>query len=474
MELSEILDEFPKKRIVVIGDVMLDKAIYGDASRISPEAPVQIIKVEKEVYGPGGAANVAANIKSLKGEPILFGFTGKDEASKTLSKVLEERKIRYFFDETLRTTVKARIMPRNHQIARLDYEETSEKRFSDRILKKLEEEINNSDLILLSDYAKGTITEDLISFLKTKKKKIIVDPKPQNTSLYYNSFLITPNENEALQMSMKNNFQSAGIYLKEKLNCHVLITLGEKGMALFQNNSLDREIHIPTYAKDMKDISGAGDTVIATLSLSLASKASLEEAAIIANHAAGIAVGRAGVYQVQLNELKRMFFGEEEKLKTFDELYQIVMDLKESKRTIVWTNGAFDVPHAGHLKCLKEAKDEGDYLIVGLNSDSSIRKIKGPHRPTNPEDKRVEFISSLPWVDYIVIYSEPDTTRYLSAFKPDIYAKGGDYNIDTINQDERKIVESYGGKIAFVGGSKIDSTTDIIKRIVEKNKKSLK
>lgn len=460
--LKKILDNFKQKKITVIGDVMLDKTVIGDVSRISPEAPAPVIKVKEEFYTPGGAANVAANVSSLGGNVSLFGFVGKDNNAKILSEILFDKKIRFFLNENSKTTMKERIMlRRNYQHSRLDYEETSSKKFSPENKDIMKREINNSDIILISDYAKGVITEDLMNFLNSTGKKIIIDPKPKNLFLYTNSFLITPNEEEALEMSKKDNVHDAGKYLKETLNSNILITRGEKGMSFFSGN----EIEIPTVAKEVYDVTGAGDTVIAALSLSLASGASFEEAIIIANHAAGIAVQRAGTYQVKLSELEKEIYGEGRKLKTLEELSSIVKDLKRKNKKVVWTNGCFDILTCGHTKYLAKAKEQGDYLIVGLNSDLSVKSIKDPSRPINSENTRAEILSSLSCVDYIMIYSESHPIRYLSLLKPDIYAKGGDYTLNTINQDERKIVENYGGKIVILNVGEDISTSKLIERI---------
>ncbi len=460
MGFLEVLGNFPKKRVLVIGDVMLDKTIIGDVSRISPEAPVQIVNVRKEVYEPGGAANVAMNVSSLGGNVSLFGFVGKDDSAEILSGILNEKRVKCFFDKNSQTTVKLRVRSGNHQLLRLDYEETSPKNFSPQTLELMKEEINNSDIILLSDYAKGTITPDLMNFLKYFNKKIIINPKPKNMNLYSNSFLIICNEKEALEMSAKQDVNIAGKFLRENLKCNIIVTRGERGMMLFS----DIEKDISTDAKEVYDVMGAGDTALAALSLSLISGASLEEAMIIANKAAGISVSKVGTYQVKLEELRGRIFGEEGKIKTFDALFDTVWDLKRKGKRIVWTNGKFDILHSAHVKYLKKAKESGDYLIVGLNSDFSFKRVKG-REPINTELQRAEVLSA--YADAIIIFSESDTTRYLLSFKPDIYVKGGDYDVNTINQEERKIIEGYGGKILIVNVGEDTSTSRIIQKIRE-------
>jgi D-beta-D-heptose 7-phosphate kinase/D-beta-D-heptose 1-phosphate adenosyltransferase len=459
--LSEALKNFSAKKITIVGDVMLDKTIFGEVSRISPEAPVPILKVEREDYELGGAANVAANVSSLGGNTSLFGFVGKDKYSKILLSLLKERKIKPFLDKNGSTTLKVRIKSRNQQIVRMDYETNLLNEFSPEILQKMQKEIRDSEIILISDYAKGTITHNLMEFLKSQGKRIVADPKSKNINFYSDVYLITPNEKEALEMSGQKDVENAGRYLRRKLDCNVLITRGERGMFLFA----EKEIEIPTYAQEVYDIVGAGDTSIATLSLSLAAGVSLEESVIIANHAAGIAVSKAGTSSVRLNELERKLFGGEEKLKYFDELSKIISDLKKKGKRMVWTSGCFDLLHTGHIRYLKEAREKGDYLVVGLNSDSSVRKLKGQSRPINPEKERAEVIFSLPWVDYVMIYQEPTSTKYLLKFQPEVYVKGRDYTLETLDQGERKAVEDGGGRIELINVEKNNSTTKIIEKI---------
>lgn len=465
-KLVDILKKFSEKKVVVIGDVMLDQDIYGHVSRVSPEeesAPV--LKVDNDVFVLGGAANVASNISSLKGTVSVFGFVGNDQAGRIMKNLFEEKGITYYLENNSITTLKIRPKGRTRQIMRIDYEDCSKKIFNPALKEKMQKEIISSDIILISDYAKGAITKDLMNFLKEYSSKIIVNPKPENKYLYKNVFLIIPNKKEALEMSNKKDFLSAGRYLKKNLNSNVLITLAEKGMILFS----DKELEIPTQAKEVYDVTGAGDTVASTIALSLASGSSLEEAAILANHAAGIAVSKYGTYNVKLNELERVLLGEEGKLKTFSELVDIINDLKRKGKTIIWTNGCFDILHEGHINYLKKAKELGNYLIVGLNSDESVTKLKGKDRPIRPEQARAEILSALQFVDYLMIFPENSVEKYLYKLQPQIYVKAGDYNIKKMNQEERKAIESYNGKITFIPVESNISTTKIIESI--KNEK---
>ena len=315
-KLLRIIEQFSNKKILVIGDVMLDKYIWGEVSRVSPEAPVQVVKVDKESYAPGGAANVASNVASLNGTTYMIGLVGNDPANKMLISELNSRQINtegMVEDKNRPTIQKVRVIGKGQQLLRFDYEngnyldERMETKIFDFVLKR----IQNIDAIIISDYAKGIITknlaEKLISLANEKKKIIVIDPKPKHKHFYKNATLITPNNNEACEMlnieeKDDNDLIKAGKSLLENLNSALIITRGEKGMAIFEKNN---EItNIPTKAKEVYDIVGAGDTVVATLALALASNATLKEAATIANYAAGVTVGKVGTSTVITDEIK--------------------------------------------------------------------------------------------------------------------------------------------------------------------------
>lgn len=317
-KLSKIVDKFKEKNILVLGDLMLDKYVWGDVARISPEAPVPVVDVMREEHVPGGAANVASNISSLGSNVCVMGIVGKDETKEKLTKELIERKIDtgcLITDESKRTIQKVRVFGRNQQLIRFDYEKKGyiSKNTEVRVISMLKEKIKNVDAIIISDYAKGTVTRNIIDELKKMCKKedkmIIVDPKPFHKRFYENVTLITPNHAEAHKMAgigeLKNedeDIKNLGNKLIEELKSNILITRGEKGMSLFEKSG--KVSQIPTFAKEIFDIVGAGDTSVATLTLALASGANFEEAAIIANHAAGITVGKVGTSTVSLEELK--------------------------------------------------------------------------------------------------------------------------------------------------------------------------
>ncbi len=310
--LEKILNRFIGKRVLVIGDVMLDRYSVGCVERISPEAPVPIVKVTKEYFKIGGAGNVAANIVSLGGTAILFSFVGNDSAGGILKELLTKNGIEFNLEEDCSTIEKHRILGNNQQMLRVDKEEIREKRFGETNRSALIEIAEDVDVIVVSDYAKGAITEDLISLLRRYNDKVIVDPKPVNMELYRNMFLIKLNRKELFEMTGngKLTLEEAGLKLKRLLNSYVLVTQDSEGMTLFS----EKIVAFPTFAREVYDVTGAGDTVAAALALAIASGSSLDEAAIIANYAAGISIERIGTYAVGLGELKNKILFEEEKV----------------------------------------------------------------------------------------------------------------------------------------------------------------
>lgn len=466
--IEDIITNFAGKKAVVIGDVMLDEYIEGDASRISPEAPVPVVKIQKEIYELGGAGNVASNLRSLGADVSLFSCIGNDENGKKLKELFQVKEIKTFFSECSQTIKKTRVICRGTQLLRIDKEEDSSKKFSDIIKLKLKEKCAEADIIVISDYAKGNITEEISEILKEFREKVIANPKPQNKRLYKGFLLISLNEKEAEEMSKEKNVYLAGQILKEELGSNILITRGEKGMVLF-SHKMPEAFDIPTYAKEIFDVTGAGDTAVSAIALAIASGSTLNEAAIIGNHAAGIKISKRGTYSVTLEELRERISGEENKIQTLEQMKKIVEDLKRKGKKIIWTNGCFDLLHQGHVRYLKETKKLGDVLIVGLNSDSSIKRLKGPERPIQSESERAEILSSLDSVDYVVVFPEINAVNCLNELKPSIFAKAADYNISTINQDEKRVVESYNGKITFIDIVEGKSTTSIIERIKKAN-----
>ncbi|MBU0628039.1 MAG: D-glycero-beta-D-manno-heptose-7-phosphate kinase [Nanoarchaeota archaeon] len=307
-KLTNILNNFKGKKIMIIGDIMLDKYIFGKVERISPEAPVQVVEVEKESYVPGGAANVANNIASLDGNAYMVGIVGDDQQGNLLIKELNERRIDtngIFIAKDKPTTQKVRVLGQKQQLLRIDYEkkEYINKETEDSIINFIKNK-KEIDAIIISDYAKGVITQKLVDEIKTisKNKIIIVDPKPKHLNFYKDVTLITPNTKEAIEMTGIEDIESTGKHLLKQLNSPILITRGEKGMSLFEKEEIT---NIPTKAKEVYDVSGAGDTVVAALTISLTAGATLKEAATLANHAAGIKVGKLGTSTVTIDEIRQ-------------------------------------------------------------------------------------------------------------------------------------------------------------------------
>ena len=314
---SEILQKFNGKRIIVIGDCMLDKYIWGDVSRISPEAPVQIIEVQKESFAAGGSANVAMNAAVLGAKVLMVGITGKDEGREQLIFILKEKGIDVsgmFIEDDKPTTLKVRIMGRSQQLLRVDYEKRAHAHpdIEKKILAFVEDKMKEADAVIVSDYAKGVVTKKLMAELIQKAKKqgviVVIDPKPQHRALYKGATVITPNHLEACQMANAEvgngeEIEEIGRSLSKELDASILLTRGERGMSLFEKERAS--LTIPALAKEVYDVTGAGDTVVATLALSLCAGASMKDAAILANHAAGIKVGKIGTSTISMQELKK-------------------------------------------------------------------------------------------------------------------------------------------------------------------------
>ena len=462
--LDRILESFKERKILVVGDLALDSYVEGDVENISPEAPVPIFRIQHQYHELGVAGNVASNISSLGGQVCIFSFIGEDREGEILKKLLEERGIEYFLENDSITTTKTRVTARGQQLMRLDKENRNKKTFDSRIKYNLLTKAGEADFIVVSDDANGIVTSDLMSLLEPYQFKMIIDPKPENKVLYKGARLIVPNSKEALLMSGCMDIPEAAKKLRAELGSDLLITGGGKGTYIHAEEILE----IPTRVREVYDLSGVGDTVIATLSLALSSQASLCESAILAKYAAGIAIEKRGTYSVRFGELKNRVHSEGKKIVSIDDLVTIVDELKRNDKKVIWTNGCFDILHVGHTKYLEKAKELGDVLIVGVTSDDGVRREKGPERPINAELERAEILASMGFIDYITIYPFQGAKNYIARLKPDVYVKGGTYTLESINQEERKIVEDYGGEIVLGIGVPNKSTTRIIKSIKQK------
>lgn len=471
--MIDLQNKTPK--ILVVGDLMIDHYLWGSSERISPEAPVPVVNVDSESTVLGGAGNVINNLNALGAVVDVISVIGECETSKELKDLLCDIKIetQYLITQKNRvTSKKSRIIAAQQQVVRYDRETTSEinNKSQVAILKVFKKIVNNYDVILLSDYGKGVLTfeltQSLISIANENKKKLLVDPKGLDYSKYKGAYLLTPNKKEASEATniiIKDNeslTQSIRI-LKDQIDLTVsLITLSEKGVAIFDN---ELRIH-PTVAREVFDVTGAGDTILASLGFALSCNKDIDEAIKFANLASGVVVGKIGSATATLNEIIEYESSlnkstSDEHIKTWDEISSIISELKNNDKKIVFTNGCFDILHIGHVKYLEKAKNFGDILILGLNSDDSTHRLKGKNRPINTQDDRAYILASLEVVDYVVIFNEDTPLDLIKLIKPDVLVKGGDYEGKAVvGQDiakELKLVQFIDAK----------STSKTIKKI---------
>jgi len=464
---------FNQARVLVVGDIMLDRYWYGPTQRISPEAPVPVVKISQNEDRPGGAANVALNIASMGGNVSLVGITGEDEAALTLQTHLEAMKINCRFDKHLQipTITKLRVLSRHQQLIRLDFEESFNEINKSSLTSATAALIAEHDVLLLSDYDKGTLSDvqSLIKEAKKQKTPVLVDPKGNDFERYRGATLITPNlsEFEAVVGECKSEAELVvkGQQLLEELELEaMLITRSEQGMTLLRKGL--QEFHLPTQAKEVYDVTGAGDTVIATLALAIAANAEYAQASALANIAAGIVVGKIGTSTVSEAEIfTEISTGQESGFGVLsEEQLKIAVDLAKARgEKIVMTNGCFDILHAGHVSYLSNAKKLGTRLIIAVNSDESVTRLKGAGRPVNPSDRRMTVLAALGAVDWVVDFKEDTPQRLIANILPNILVKGGDYNIEDIAGGEEVIAA--GGDVQVLNFEDGISTTEIIKSI---------
>lgn len=452
--------------IAVIGDIILDEFVYGAVTRLNPEAPMPVLNIKSRELRLGGAANVVANICSLGGDCLLLGRVGNDGRIEAL---LNHQGTKHclIVDDEIPTIVKTRYVANNQQLLRADDEKIMP--LQPHQIDTIVDRIADYDIIIIADYGKGVINQRLMDGVRNAGKMVLVDPKVLTPELFRGVSLIKPNLIETekyLQIDIdgERTLEQVAQNLQTEFDATFLITRSKDGMSLFQPNM--NPLHFPGQAKEVYDVSGAGDTVIATIGLSLASEVPLEEAVVLANRAAGIVVGKLGTAAVTADELFSSVEREHSKIKTPDEILSVVKDLRNRDQKIVFTNGCFDILHVGHTKVLKKARSFGDVLILGLNSDKSVGRLKGPERPIIKEHERADILSSLECVDYVVFFDGDDPCSLISMIKPDIHVKGGDYSpSDYGSMPEAKLVEEYGGKIELVRIVEGKSTSEIIKKI---------
>lgn len=471
--MSLSIPNFSKAHILVIGDVLFDRYWQGAASRLSPEAPVPVMKVTHQENRLGGAANVALNIAALGGHALLIGLVGQDEAADELKALLDQKKIEHRFARVpgYHTITKLRVLSHHQQLIRLDFEKQFLPEHAEKLFPLIEQSLPDIDIVVLSDYGKGTVLQarKFIEMAKAKGKPVFVDPKQLNFSAYRGASLITPNlkEFEAAtggppSADKKEMAQKALQLIHQCQLSGLLITQGEQGMTLFRPH--EEDVHISTEAKEVFDVTGAGDTVIATLAASVASGTNLLDAMKIANTAAGIVVGKVGTASVGLHELRRAINNYHQGgIMTEEMLMQAVSDAKAHGETIVMTNGCFDILHAGHIHYLEQAKQLGDRLIVAVNDDQSVKLLKGPTRPINKLEDRMQVLSGLSAVDWVVPFSEKTPERLIGNVLPDILVKGGDWKEEQVAG--ARFVLKNGGQVKILDFVEGKSTTAIIEKI---------
>ena len=473
--MAQYSAQFQRAKVLVLGDVMLDRYWFGATNRISPEAPVPVVRVQQNEERAGGAANVAMNIASLNVPIKLLGLTGQDEAGVALTALLEKQRIDCDFVKlnTHPTITKLRILSRHQQLLRLDFEEDFQNVRSESLLQKLQSTVKNFGALILSDYGKGTLNDvqHMIQIARDANVPVLIDPKGTDFERYRNATLLTPNmsEFEAVVGVCRSEEEiiEKGLKLISDINLTaLLITRSEKGMTLLR---LDQPaFHLPTEAKEVFDVTGAGDTVISVLATALADGRTFEEACYLANVGAGIVVGKLGTSTVSVIELENAIhdrtttgFG----IMSESELKNAVALAKGRGEKIVMTNGCFDILHPGHVSYLENARKLGDRLIVAVNTDNSVKRLKGDTRPINDLASRMAVLAGLSSVDWLVAFDEDTPQRLIGEILPDLLVKGGDYQPEDIAG--AKEVWANGGDVKVLNFENGCSTSNVIKKIRE-------
>ena len=435
-------------KILVIGDLMIDQYLWGSSERISPEAPVPIIKITSDSEVLGGAGNVVNNLKKLDSKVDLISVIGNCQTSSDIQDLLVEIGVdtKYLIKQKNRiVSKKSRIIASQQQVVRYDREssEDIDQQSENTLIKKLKENISKYEVILVSDYGKGVLTSKVTKILiqeaNANNIKVLVDPKGNDYSKYKGAYLLTPNKkeaSEATKINIKDNksLHRAVSQLKSELDLDVsLITMSEEGIAVYDN-----ELRIkPTITKEVFDVTGAGDTVLSSLGYALACNSSIDEAVEFSNLAAGVVVSKIGSATATLNEIIQHESNLNKSssinhIKDLIEITQIADELRAKNKKIIFTNGCFDILHLGHIKYLESAKSLGDILILGLNSDKSVKSLKGNGRPINSQNDRAYILAALEVVDYVVIFDEETPYNLIQMIKPDTLVKGGDYKDKTV------------------------------------------
>lgn len=463
--------EFESAHIIVLGDVMLDRYWSGQASRISPEAPVPVVKVKAVEDRIGGAGNVAINIAKLGGKVTLLGVVGDDAESDILRQLLEAEGVvcDFVVEKSLRSICKLRVMAQHQQLIRLDFEDTPIKFDRDALMKIFIRHFRENNVVVFSDYGKGTLV-DVSKYIIAAKQagiKVLVDPKGVDYQRYAQADLITPNlaELQAVVGTCEDEQQliekGSALLTRYQLPA-LLLTRGEAGMTLIQND----QVHsLPAQAKDVFDVTGAGDTVIAVMALGVSLNMPLSESMYLANLAGGIVVGKLGTSTVSLRELTRAMHGDRDSfygIVSEEELVKLFARAKAHDEKVIMTNGCFDLLHVGHVTYLEQAKALGDRLCVAVNSDASVKQLKGESRPINGLQERMTVLAALACVDWVVAFTEETPERLYCRLLPDVIVKGGDYRSEEVAGGD--CVIKAGGEVKILQFIDGQSTTAMISK----------
>lgn len=483
-EIESLFERATSVRALVVGDLMLDEYLLGKAERISPEAPVQVVDVSREELRLGGAGNVVNNLVALGCQVAVSSVIGTDDNGEVLRRALEEKGVGLaglIQEPQRRTSKKTRVLATHQQIVRIDRETKAPigGASEEALLAYLDAHLAGFDVIVVSDYLKGVLTPEILSTLCGKGRElgvpVVVDPKGDDFAKYCGATVLTPNRKEAevasgLAITDQASLElAAGKILSNLKLDALLITRSEAGMSLFPAQG--EVVHIPTVAREVFDVTGAGDTVISVLSLGLACGLALADAAWVANVAAGIVVGKLGTSTVSprevIAEVGHSQSDSDSKIKNLDVLSHLLTRERARGKKVVFTNGCFDLLHVGHVKYLQKARELGDILVVGLNTDSSVRRLKGESRPLIEERERAHILAALGCVDYVVLFDEDTPIRLIEALRPAVLVKGGDYSADQVVG--RELVESMGGRVALIDFVDGRSTSRIIEKILSSN-----
>jgi D-beta-D-heptose 7-phosphate kinase / D-beta-D-heptose 1-phosphate adenosyltransferase len=483
--LLEILAAFPRARVLVLGDVMLDRFVYGSVERTSPEAPVPVMTLERTFDMPGGAANVARNAVALGAQVVLLGVVGTDDAAAELRQHLQRESglaVHFIADAARPTTTKTRYVADRQQILRTDVELAAPlaEPVVHTLLAEFTAALPDADIVVLSDYGKGVLSEEVtgraIAAANSAGRRVLVDPKSRSFAKYRGATVLTPNQHELQSawghpcVSDEQVIEAARSVLAQGICSIVVATRGKQGMSIIPASG--EALHIRTVASEVYDVTGAGDTAMAALAVALASGADIVAAAKLANVAAGIVVGKYGTATASPGEILARLSGTEDggpsaSGYTLERAQLLVRAWHRLGLRVAFTNGCFDMLHPGHVSLLNQARAAADRLVVGLNSDRSVRRLKGPTRPVQDAGARAMVLSSLKAVDAVVIFEEDTPLALITALEPDVLVKGADYTMQSVVGAD--LVLQRGGKVVLAELLPTHSTSETIRRIAASN-----